>query len=68
MCTDIVDKSCAIDVAYNACLIGMSLQSHTIILLTSTGINRDIITATAVIAGISSLAFGFFTNLPVALA
>lgn len=31
-------------------------------------INRDIITATAVIAGIGSFAFGFFTNLPVALA
>jgi AGZA family xanthine/uracil permease-like MFS transporter len=31
-------------------------------------INRDMITATAAVAGIGSLAFGFFTNLPVALA
>jgi xanthine/uracil/vitamin C permease (AzgA family) len=46
----------------------MSFESHLILLLISTGINRDIITATAVIAGISSFAFGFFTNLPVALA
>jgi AGZA family xanthine/uracil permease-like MFS transporter len=34
----------------------------------ATGINRDIITATAVISGIGSFAFGFLTNLPVALA
>jgi AGZA family xanthine/uracil permease-like MFS transporter len=32
------------------------------------GINRDLITATAAIAGIGSFAFGFLTNLPVALA
>jgi len=32
------------------------------------GINRDLITATAAIAGIGSLMFGFLTNLPVALA
>ncbi|PMD20468.1 xanthine/uracil permease family protein-like protein [Hyaloscypha hepaticicola] len=53
VCTDTADPTCATDVAYNDCLIG---------------INRDIITATAVIAGIGSFAFGFFTNLPVALA
>jgi xanthine/uracil/vitamin C permease (AzgA family) len=34
----------------------------------NTGIKRDLITATAVISGISTFAFGFFTNLPVALA
>jgi AGZA family xanthine/uracil permease-like MFS transporter len=32
------------------------------------GINRDLITATAAIAGVGSFAFGFLTNLPVALA
>lgn len=31
-------------------------------------VRRDLITATAAIAGISSIAFGFLTNLPVALA
>jgi adenine/guanine/hypoxanthine permease len=31
-------------------------------------INRDLITATAVISGLATLAFGFLTNLPVALA
>lgn len=29
---------------------------------------RDLVTATAAVAGISSIVFGFFTNLPVALA
>ncbi|KAE9379611.1 xanthine/uracil permease family protein-like protein [Stipitochalara longipes BDJ] len=53
ICTDTADSTCASDVDYNACLID---------------INRDMITATAVIAGIGSFAFGFFTNLPVALA
>jgi AGZA family xanthine/uracil permease-like MFS transporter len=33
-----------------------------------TGLKRDLITATAAIAGIGSFAFGFLTNLPVALA
>lgn len=32
------------------------------------GVNRDLITATAVIAGLGSIMFGFLTNLPVALA
>ncbi len=36
--------------------------------LTSIGLNRDLITATAVVAGVGSFVFGFFTNLPVALA
>jgi AGZA family xanthine/uracil permease-like MFS transporter len=37
-------------------------------MLISKGIQRDLITATAAIAGIGSIAFGFLTNLPVALA
>jgi hypothetical protein len=32
------------------------------------GLKRDLVTATAAIAGFSSLLFGFLTNLPVALA
>jgi AGZA family xanthine/uracil permease-like MFS transporter len=32
------------------------------------GLKRDLITATAAIAGLSSILFGFLTNLPVALA
>jgi AGZA family xanthine/uracil permease-like MFS transporter len=36
--------------------------------LTSTGIQRDLITATAAISGLASFMFGFLTNLPVALA
>jgi adenine/guanine/hypoxanthine permease len=31
-------------------------------------IQRDLVTATAAISGIASIMFGFFTNLPVALA
>jgi len=31
------------------------------------GINRDMITATAVVGGLGSIAFGFLTNLPVAI-
>ena len=33
-----------------------------------TDIKRDLITATAAVAGISSIVFGILTNLPVALA
>jgi AGZA family xanthine/uracil permease-like MFS transporter len=36
--------------------------------LTFVGLNRDLITATATISGVSSFVFGFLTNLPVALA
>jgi AGZA family xanthine/uracil permease-like MFS transporter len=32
------------------------------------GVKRDLITATAALAGLSSFLFGFLTNLPVALA
>ncbi|KAF7881057.1 uncharacterized protein EAF02_006948 [Botrytis sinoallii] len=52
-CHDTEDPSCATDSTYAACVLD---------------INRDLITATAAVAGIGSLAFGFFTNLPVALA
>jgi AGZA family xanthine/uracil permease-like MFS transporter len=38
------------------------------LLLTKLDINRDLITATAALAGIGSFMFGFLTNLPVALA
>lgn len=36
-------------------------------ILTGTDIKRDLVTATAAVAGISSIVFGLFTNLPVAL-
>lgn len=45
-----------------------SFGSSQLRLLTFAGIKRDLTTATAVIAGIGSVAFGFLTNLPVALA
>ncbi|OTA94357.1 hypothetical protein M434DRAFT_10748 [Hypoxylon sp. CO27-5] len=35
--------------------------------LCQTGLKRDLITATAALAGLSSIVFGFLTNLPVAL-
>jgi xanthine/uracil/vitamin C permease (AzgA family) len=37
-------------------------------ILTPIGIKRDLTTATAAISGIATIAFGFLTNLPVALA
>lgn len=35
---------------------------------TSIVVKRDLITATAALSGLASILFGFFTNLPVALA
>ena len=53
VCSSTKDPLCLKDVAYNACLLETK---------------RDLITATAAIAGLSSFMFGFLTNLPVALA
>ncbi|KAH6720163.1 xanthine/uracil permease family protein-like protein [Leptodontidium sp. MPI-SDFR-AT-0119] len=53
VCKNPSDPSCTEDLEYAKCLIG---------------IKRDLTTATAAIAGIGSVAFGFLTNLPVALA
>ncbi|PVH88963.1 xanthine/uracil permease family protein-like protein [Cadophora sp. DSE1049] len=53
VCMDTADPSCSNNLEYDGCLIG---------------IKRDLTTATAAIAGIGSVAFGFLTNLPVALA
>lgn len=53
VCKNQNDPTCSTDADYNTCLIG---------------IKRDLITATATISGISTFAFGFLTNLPVALA
>ncbi|KAF2496319.1 xanthine/uracil permease family protein-like protein [Lophium mytilinum] len=53
VCTDTTDPTCAADPAYNACLLDL---------------NRDLVTATAAIAGFSSFLFGFMTNMPVCLA
>ncbi|KAN0099831.1 xanthine/uracil permease family protein-like protein [Hyaloscypha variabilis] len=53
VCTNTTDPTCATDAEYATCLIG---------------IKRDLTTATAAISGIATIAFGFLTNLPVALA
>ncbi|KAH8665076.1 xanthine/uracil permease family protein-like protein [Tricladium varicosporioides] len=55
VCTNatLQDPTCQYDEEYSKCTID---------------IKRDLVTATAVIAGIGSIAFGFLTNLPVALA
>ncbi|TVY13238.1 putative xanthine/uracil permease [Lachnellula arida] len=53
VCSDPVDLTCSHDVEYNNCLVV---------------VKRDFVTATAAIAGLGSLIFGFLTNLPVALA
>jgi AGZA family xanthine/uracil permease-like MFS transporter len=50
----------------------LALCEYTVIerevLICSLDVNRDLITATAAIAGLSSMLFGLITNLPVALA
>ncbi|KAI9806512.1 MAG: hypothetical protein M1833_003699 [Piccolia ochrophora] len=53
ICNDEKDPTCATDPDYALCKIG---------------VQRDLITATAVISGLASLMFGFLTNLPIALA
>ncbi|KAL9097307.1 MAG: hypothetical protein Q9165_000734 [Trypethelium subeluteriae] len=53
VCNDSKDPTCANDADYNQCLLE---------------INRDLITATAGIAAMTSCLFGFLTNLPVAFA
>ncbi|KAI9673551.1 MAG: hypothetical protein M1829_004058 [Trizodia sp. TS-e1964] len=53
VCNDTTDPTCAKNTEYATCLLG---------------VNRDLITATATIAGLSTIMFGLFTNLPVALA
>lgn len=53
VCNNTKDPTCSTDPAYNACLLDL---------------NRDLITATAAIAGFSSFLFGFLTNMPVCLA
>jgi AGZA family xanthine/uracil permease-like MFS transporter len=69
VCTNTLDPACYTDTEYAACLIGRWVfQEAKLQLLMSTEVNRDLITATAAIAGIGSFMFGFLTNLPVALA
>jgi xanthine/uracil/vitamin C permease (AzgA family) len=50
------------------CALSVCLFQLLMIALMLSDVKRDLITATAVIAGLSSFMFGFFTNLPVALA
>ncbi|KFY31863.1 hypothetical protein V493_00734 [Pseudogymnoascus sp. VKM F-4281 (FW-2241)] len=52
-CTSTTDPLCISDAPYQACLVNL---------------NRDLVTATAAIAGIGSCLMGLFSNLPVALA
>ncbi|RKF55566.1 putative xanthine/uracil permease [Golovinomyces cichoracearum] len=65
------DMFCDRNVEYNSCLIGLFYQ-YEIIKWVKTDkvqdVKRDFITATAAVAGIGSFAFGFLTNLPIALA
>jgi AGZA family xanthine/uracil permease-like MFS transporter len=70
VCTNAVDPTCERDAAYNTCLVGQSwfILGSTRDRLMIPGIKRDLTTATAAITGISTIAFGFLTNLPVALA
>ncbi|KAJ9195354.1 hypothetical protein DTO164E3_6890 [Paecilomyces variotii] len=53
VCTDTKDPTCATDVEYNLCL---------------NVIRRDLITATAAIAALSTFSMGVFANMPIALA
>ncbi|KAJ9191505.1 hypothetical protein DTO021D3_1986 [Paecilomyces variotii] len=53
VCTDTKDPTCATDVEYNLCL---------------NVIRRDLITATAAIAALSTFSMGLFANMPIALA
>ena len=53
ICTSTTDPQCLNDPAYNTCILE---------------VKRDLVTATAAIAGFSTFVFGFLTNLPVALA
>ncbi|TVY82783.1 putative xanthine/uracil permease [Lachnellula suecica] len=65
VCTSTVDPTCMNDDAYSNCLVGFEVTGTK---LTISGIKRDFVTATAAIAGLGTLVFGFLTNLPVALA
>ncbi|KAI9664489.1 MAG: hypothetical protein M1821_005935 [Bathelium mastoideum] len=53
VCNDSKDPTCTNDPAYNQCLLE---------------VNRDLVTATAAIAALTSCLFGFLTNMPVAFA
>jgi adenine/guanine/hypoxanthine permease len=70
VCNDPKDPTCmsnnSFATDYGACVEGTHSTSHD--RSDPPDIKRDLITATAVIAGLSSFMFGFFTNLPVALA
>ena len=72
VCTSTTDKTCRNDAAYNACLLGLSLslsKLHSQIAdMSMAEIQRELITATAAIAGFGTTLFGIFTNMPVALA
>jgi adenine/guanine/hypoxanthine permease len=53
---------------YSDCLIGKFLFALSHNTTNFLDVKRDLITATAAVAGIGSIMFGFLTNLPVALA
>ena len=68
------DPTCLSDRDYSLCLDGKlrcepgsKTQNSDIGLSGDTVLKRDLITATAAIAGFSSIIFGLVTNLPVAL-
>src|SRR2546421_20680 len=68
VCQNKSDPTCATDVDYAQCVLGMPRRSSVVNRLTILGVQRDLITATAAISGLASFMFGFLTNLPVALA
>ena len=70
MCNDANDPLCMNNEEYAVCVQGLSRPSRAQIYCAHSAIDlyRSLITATAAIAGFSSIMFGFLTNMPVALA
>lgn len=65
------DPICKVNTEYAVCVQGKAPCPHLSQIkrsYPSSGIQRDLVTATAAIAALSSFAFGFLTNMPVALA
>jgi AGZA family xanthine/uracil permease-like MFS transporter len=66
------DPICKDNLEYTVCVQGnyalYPRLSHDKRSYPSPGIQRDLVTATAAIAALSSFAFGFLTNMPVCLA
>ncbi|CAA9958525.1 Xanthine/uracil/vitamin C permease [Pyrenophora teres f. maculata] len=69
VCKDATDPLCLTNTDYLICKQGKKLEHVWQASVDSTSdLNRNLITATAAMAGISSFLFGFLTNMPVCLA